>query len=131
MEGITKRWIDGPFASSEDWDRLDQVLVAKGQMALNRSTSRVLVAEDDKGKMVAFCAFQLIPFAGPLHVNREWRGTGLAEELNDEMVEFMVNAHVRGWIVIADSKFVADYCEKIDMTKVQSPVYVKVGMEKA
>jgi hypothetical protein len=130
MDGITKRWVDGPMASDADWDAIESVLVAKGWLSLNRNVSRILVAEDSAGKMVAFNVLQLVPYAGPLHLNRDWRGTGLAEEMNDEMVEYMVESQVRGWLVVAESKFIQDYCEKIGMARVASPVYVKVGMEK-
>jgi Acetyltransferase (GNAT) domain len=129
IEGITKRWIDGPDATDEEWRRIEQIVEAKGWMALPKGQSRLIVAEDMNGKLVAFNTFQGVPFCGPLFVNREWRGTGLAEELNDDMIEWLTTAKARGWIVIAESKFVVDYCEKIGMTKVPYPVYIKVGNE--
>jgi Acetyltransferase (GNAT) domain len=128
MEGITKRWIDGPTSSDQDWKRLEQIVDAKGWMSLPRDMSRVLVAEDSDRKLVGFNVFQGIPFCGPLFVNREWRGSGLAEDLNDEMVHWLTTSKARGWLVIAESKFVEQYCEKIDMERVKSPVYIKVGM---
>src|ERR1700677_2944327 len=134
MDGLTKRWLGPPMTEEDrertqpDWDRIEQVLVAKSWLSLNRETSWILIAEDSLGKMVAFTVFQLLPYCGPAHVNREWRGSGLAEEMNDEMHEFLVEGQVRGWLVVAESKFIQEYCEKIGMARVVSPVYVKVGM---
>lgn len=125
MDDVTFRWIDGPDASTEDWDRIESILAARGWMSLNRPTSRVLIAETD-GKLSGFIVLQLIPHSEPLFVSPSARGTGLAEALTDRMYSFLDEVKVRGFMAVADSKFAEELCEKHGMQKVASPVYVKL-----
>ncbi len=96
-------------------------------MSLNRATSRVRVAEDTEGNLKGFFVLQLTPQAGPLWVAPSERSTGLADELADDMLEFLVDAHARGWLVVADSPHVPPLCEARGMRRVESPVYVAGG----
>jgi len=121
----TYRWVDGPTATNEEWDKIEGILASRGWMSLNRATSRVLVAELD-GKL-AFHVFQLVPYCGPLFVPPSMRGTGVAEELANRMVDFLAEINVRGWIVVADSPHASKLCEERGMDKVNSPVYVMVN----
>jgi hypothetical protein len=50
--------------------------------------------------------------------------------MSDDIINWMTEMNVRGWLIVAESKFIGNYCEKIGMARVESPVYVKVGMEK-
>src|ERR1700688_2845981 len=64
---ITFRWIDGWNATPEEWERIEEILVARGWMVLNPNTSRILVAE--KGDVLAgFAILQLVPHVEPLFV---------------------------------------------------------------
>jgi hypothetical protein len=122
-EGDGFRWIDGPTATDEEWDRIGAILSARGWMALNRFTSRVLVAEDASGIRGLIVA-QLVPHVGPLWARPSERGTGLAEDMATKMFDYLVEAQARGWVVIADSPHVPPICESHGMRKVESPVYV-------
>lgn len=123
---IVTRWIDGPTATQEDWDAIEQALASRGWMSLNRATSRILVKED-AGKIVAFHVFQLVPFCGPLYVEPEYRGTSLAAELADEMLTFLVETHARGWIAAAANRHSEKMCEARGMTKIDKPVYAMMN----
>jgi hypothetical protein len=123
---ITFRWIDGPTASQEDWDRIEAILASRGWMQLARATSRIRVAERD-GVLLGFHVLQLMPHAEPLWVKPSERASGLADQLANDMLDFLVEIHARGWIVVADSPHAAKLCEAREMTKIESPVYVKVG----
>lgn len=125
MNGVTFRWVDGPTASDEDWNKIEGVLALRGWMSLNRNTTRILVAE--KGDTMAFHVFQFVPYCGPLFVPPSMRGTGVAEELADKMMEFLADIQIRGWIVTAESPFAAKLCEDRGMTKVEQPVYVMMN----
>lgn len=118
------RWINGTDATAEDWDRIEGILAARGWMSLNRPTSRILVAEDADGALLGFVVLQFIPHTEPLWVAPSQRGTGLAEQLADKIIEFMVEIGARGWVAVADSPVAAQLCEKVGMTKLESPVYV-------
>jgi hypothetical protein len=120
---ITYRWVDGKDASDADWDKIESILVARGWMSLNRQVSRILIAEDESGKM-GFHVFQMIPYCGPLFVPPSMRGSGVAEELADRMFQFLGEMQARGWIATAESPHAAALCEKYGMDKVTTPVYV-------
>jgi hypothetical protein len=126
MSEVTYRWIDGPTATQEEWDLLDKLLASRGWMSLNRNTSRVLLAEQD-GKVVGFHAFQLIPYCGPLYVERKLRGLGLAEILVDKMQDFLTEVHARGYIAVIESPHAEKLCKAHGMEKLPHPVYVMVN----
>jgi predicted N-acetyltransferase YhbS len=105
---------------------IEEALVARGWMSLNKELSRVLIAEDG-GKMIGFHVFQMVPYAGPLYVARSHRGTGLAEDLADEMMEFLVKRQARGWIATAESPYAAKLMEERGMERLPSPVYVMMN----
>jgi len=124
MSEITYRWVDGRDASEEDWERVESLLAAKGWMSLNQSTSRILMAEDASGTLLGFHVFQLIPYCGPLYVKPSARGTGVAEELADKMLTFLIDVQARGWLVTAESAHAEKLCVERGMKRVESPVYV-------
>jgi hypothetical protein len=121
------RWVDGPTCTQEDWDAIETVLVERGWMSLNRATTRILFAEDGAGALVGFHVFQLIPYCGPLYVVAEARGTGIAEKLADEMLDFLAEVHVRGFITVADSPHSQKLCKMRGMTEIESPVFAMGG----
>jgi len=124
MSEVIYRWIDGPDASVEDWDRIEGLLAAKGWMSLNRLTSRILMAEDADGVLLGFHVFQMVPYCGPLYVKPSVRGTGVAEELADKMLSFLIDVQARGWLVTAESTHAEKLCVARGMKRVESPVYV-------
>lgn len=123
---ITKRWIDGITATPEDRARIDAITDARGWMPLNWELTRVLVAERD-GKLAGFIVCQLMPHTEPMFVAPSERGNGLAEELADDMVQYLQEVRARGWIVIPESQFAARIAKSHGMVKVEAPVYVYMG----
>lgn len=130
-DALTSRWIDGPALSADEWtaqtERIARILEVRGWMPLNQQTSRIRVKEDADGNLRGFFVFQFLPYCGPMYVAPSERGTGLADDLADEMQSFLQEAHARGYVIIADNPVAAKMCEARDMTKIESPVYVKVG----
>lgn len=118
------RWIEGTTATVEEWDRVEALLAARGWMSLSRDASRILVAEDDDGKLLGFVVLQLIPHVEPLYVIPSMRATGLAEDLADHIISFLVEQKARGWMAVAESPFAEKLCEREGMQRVQLPVYV-------
>ena len=90
---------------------------------MNGKTCRARAAFAN-GKLVGFSVVQLFPFAGPLWVDKAYRGTGIAEDLADQTVEWMAEMNARGFIVIADNPTSVQFCEKHGMKKIASPVYI-------
>lgn len=129
-DGVTYRWIGGvdsehgPAATKEEWDRIEGILVVRNWMSLNRPTSQVLLAEDAEGQLLGFMVLQLVPHPEPLFVIPSQRASGIAEELADRMLTFMVSIQTRGWMVVADNPAAAKLCEARGMTKLDCPVYV-------
>ena len=116
------RWIDGPTATDEEWQRIDDILAVRGAAPLNRPTSRILVAEDTEGVLLGFLVLQLLPHLEPLYVKPSSRGTGLAERLSKRGTEFL-RSHNAQWMSIADDPIAARLCESVGMHKVESPLY--------
>lgn len=125
---ITKRWIDGVSASKEEWERIDKFLESRGWMSLNRETSRIWVAEEDE-KIVGFFVLQWTPQAGPMYVIPSKRGSGLADELADDMLSYLIGAEARGWFIVADSPHVPAMCEARGMRKISAPVYTTENVD--
>lgn len=125
MSEVTYRWIDGPDASQADWDEIDRKLAARGWMSLNRATSRIRLAERD-GKIVGIYCLQLLPHIEPLLVDRHERGSGVAEQLVDDMQNFLVEVRARGFMAVCEHPLAAKMCEDRGMVKVPYPVYVSV-----
>jgi hypothetical protein len=123
---LTYRWIEVREATDEEWQQVDAILARMGWMSLNRSTSRILVAETD-GRIEGFSCVQLFPGVGPLYVRPKVRGSGVAEELADRTINFLVEVQARGWIVVADSPFTEKLCQERNMERIESPVYVTGG----
>lgn len=123
MSELTKRWIEGPTCSQTEWDTIDEMLAVRGWASLSRAVTRVLVAERD-GKIVGFHVFQMVGYCGPLFIAREERGSGLAEDLVDDMQNFLHDSHARGYIAVTESPFAAKLCEKRGMERLPYPIYV-------
>jgi hypothetical protein len=124
MDGVSYRWVDGPTATEEEWDKLEDILVARNWMSLNRPTSRVLVAEDQHGELLGFFVMQMIAHTEPLWVRPSRRGGAIAEELADRMLAFMTEVKARGWMLAADNPIVEKMAEARGMIRVDSPMYV-------
>lgn len=125
---ITYRWIDGPTCSQEDWDAIDEKLAARGWMSLNRHLSRARIAECD-GKIVGIYCLQHVPHVEPLIVDRSTRGTGVAQQLADDMQEYLTEHNARGFMAICEHPIAAQMCEARGMVKVPYPVYMSVPEE--
>jgi len=119
---VTYRWIDGPSATDTEWAYINNELAKRGWMALHPDLSRVLVAEIG-GAIVGFSALQMTPYCGPLFVEKFMRGSGVAERLADDTIQFLVDINARGWIIVANSPHIPPLCEKYGMQKLQQPVY--------
>src|SRR5882724_8266145 len=120
---VTYRWINGPDATNEEWMALDKILLSQGWMAWNKETTMVRVAEDEKG-IAAFFPVQLIPHTEPLYVREDIRGNGIADHLADDVIEWLNQIGVRGWMAIAQHPAAAKMCEVRGWKKLDAPVYM-------
>ena len=121
MSEVSYRWLESP--TQEEWLAIDSLLEKYHWMSLAPDFSRVLVAEVD-GKIVGISCLQQVPFCGPLIVDREYRGNGVAEKLADDTIDSLRSMNARGWIVVAESPHVPKLCVKHGMRKLDSPVFV-------
>lgn len=127
ISGVTYEWVDGPFCEDQQWAQVDALLATRGWNSLNRATTRILLAKNEEGKVLGFNVFQLYPFQGPLYVVPSARGTGVAQELVDQMVLFMASIGIRGYIAVAQSPHSVKMCEQMGMTKITDPIYIAGG----
>lgn len=127
---LSYRWIDGPTATQQDWDEIDRILAERGWMSLNRQTSRIRLAEEG-GRIVGLSVFQLLPNLGPLWVDSAYRGSGVAEVLADDMINFMQEVGARGWIVVADSPHSSKLARERGMVELESPVFITPPLTKS
>lgn len=118
---LTYRWLEG-----EDLKQLEPMLEARGHMSLNNALARALCVfdKDNNDKIIAFHVLQHIPHAEPLYVDKEYRGTGIAEDLADRMVAFLKSCDARGFMVVADNPASVKLCEQFGMRRVESPVFI-------
>lgn len=120
-------WVDGPTCTDAEWKTVDAILAARGAVSLNKLTTRILFAWSKTGELIGFNVLQLFPFVGPLFVSPSARGTGVAEELVDEMMRFLAQANARGFLVIAQSPHTERLCKKLNMQQTDGPVYIQGG----
>jgi hypothetical protein len=129
-DAIRFEWIDGPEmpnalrpATNEEWNKIDDILLAQGWMSLNRVLTRVRVGwEGDE--IVAISTIQMLPNVGPMWVAKHLRGTGVADDLVGDTLKFLLESKCRGWIVIADSPHTAKIAVNQGMEKIKSAVYI-------
>lgn len=118
---LTFMWlVDGSSPYIHD---IDSVIRACGWAPLNDSVAKILCAIES-GRVVGFHVLQMFPHVEPLWVAPEHRGTGLAEELADRMLNFMTDIGARGFMVIADTPYAEKLCRDRGMKRVTSPVYI-------
>lgn len=123
---VTLRWLDPTTPHADlDWQRVDDLIAARGWMPLNRHTSRVLLAED-AGMLAGFFVFQLMPFTGPVWVHPSLLGQGVAAAMAGEMYRFLTEAGARGWLATAEGAHGEELCKQFGMDKVGHPLYIKV-----
>lgn len=123
---ITTRWINLWEATKAEITEIDFLVESRGEMKLNLNTSRVLIAERDS-RIVGFLVFQLVPHIEPMWIHEDYRGTGLSQQLADEMFKYIHQSKVRGAVAVAENPAVSALCEAHDMHMVEHPVYVFVG----
>jgi hypothetical protein len=119
MSQLTYKWLTG----QEAIDAVDHILWEKGWTALNANTSRVRAAFNEHDRCVGFTCLQLFPHVGPQWVADDYRGTGISEQLADDMWDFLKEVECRGFLVIADSPHSEKLCKSKGMVLVTAPVY--------
>lgn len=120
--GVTLKWLEG-----DDLDQLEPIMRQRGWMALNKQTSRALAAFDDTGKLIGFSVLQLVPHTEPLYVDKEWRGSHLAEELSDQMVAFLGSIDARGFVFMSGNPFTEKIAARYNMKKIDTSLLVKIN----
>lgn len=121
MKRITYEW----RSHRDAVDAVTPIIEAIGWTRLNDSTTLICrIAKNEQGRIIGFYPLQLFPHAEPLWVASDYRGSGVAEQLAEDMRKFLQDAKCRGFMVVADSVHAQKMCESFGMERVQSPVYV-------
>ena len=105
-----------------DLEALKPTIQAHGWLPLNPMTACAFVAFQ-AGKIIGFVCQNPIPHVEPLFVDPQYRGTGLAGELVEKMVDFLYEVEAPAAYIVANSAFSAKLAEAYGMEKVDQPVY--------
>lgn len=112
------KWLSG-----SELDILDPIFESRGWTPLDKTKTIAHCVFDDQGDLIAFNVAQKIAYVGPMWIDPDFRGSGVAEELADKMAILMASSGST-FIVVADNPASAKLCEKFGMKKVESPVYL-------
>ena len=118
MSNLTYKWLTG----QEAIDAIAAIFSEKGWVPFNIETIRVRCAFNEQGRCIGFSCLQLFPHVGPQWVADDYRGTGISEQLADDMWGFAQEVKL-GFLVIADNPHAEKICKEKKMTLVTSPVY--------
>lgn len=117
ITGLEFRWLQG-----DDLDQLEPTIRARGWVPLNKAMSRVLAVYDGE-RIVGWIAFNMIPHVEPLFIEPEYRGSGIAEQLAEGMVNWLYAVEAPAAYIVADSPASQRLAEAHGMERVTSPVY--------
>lgn len=122
-------WIYGNQQTDQSWAEIDEKWIKpRGWQPLNRMTTMLLLALDQTAPgqelVVGVYVFQLVPHTEPIWIDEEHRGTGLAQQMADEMVAQMERLNVQGYYAIASNPVSAKMCRERGYELVTFPVYV-------
>jgi ribosomal protein S18 acetylase RimI-like enzyme len=115
---VTYRWLE-----PDELPKVDPIIKQHMWMPLSEVASRVRAVERE-GKIIGFCVLQFVPYCGPMYIEPEYRGAGIAERLADEMKGFMEESEARGWIATAESAHARKLLEDRGMHLLTLPIYV-------
>lgn len=118
--GIEIKWLDGA-----DLNQLAPQIQELGWIPLNPQMARAVVAFSGD-TIVGFCPFNCVPHID-LWVDKAYRGSGLAQELTEAMVQFLFAVNAPGAYVVADNPHTEALCRKYGMKKIDAPVYFRQG----
>jgi len=116
---MKKVWLLG-----EDILVLNDVIEREGWTQVN--TSNVAVAAVDRDGIAGFHILRTMPHPEPLWIRPDKRNTGLAEELANDMYNFLKDTNTPSYMVVADTPEAVKLCEHFGMKRIESPVYLKV-----
>lgn len=121
----TETALEFKWLHDDELDVLEPIIRSRGWVPLNKGIAAAYVAYDH-GQIVGFVALNCIPHVEPLWVSNERRGTGLAEELVNSMVEFLFSVQCPAAYIVADSPASARLAELHGMERVNVPVYRRI-----
>lgn len=122
LSTITRKWISG-----DELDILAPFIEARNWMPLNKPLTRARVAFDQEGRPVGFYLIKLLPHPEPIFVDPEWRGTGLAEDLAQDIHDILADTPAGGVWFTAENPMTAKMAEDHGLVLVGHPVYTNGG----
>ena len=118
--GVEFKWLDG-----DELDQLEPIIRARGWVPLNKKMARAYAAFAGD-EIVGFACFNCIPHVEPLYVDRTYRGTGLAKDLTDALVDFLYAVECPAAYILADNPASEALAKAHGMERVDVPVYRKL-----
>lgn len=116
---VELRWLQ-----FDDILKLKDIFVAQGWVIPNTQFARFLVGFDGD-RIVSMIGFEMKPMIGPMWLDEEYRGNGLAEEMTDTMVEWLYEVNCPEAFMVGRSPHSAKLAEKHGMVKLPYATYYR------
>ena len=116
---IDYQWV---FPHEADFRYILAVTERRGWTRPHPDLSRALMAFEG-GTPIGFLIVQPANHCEPIYVEPEYRGTGIAEQLSDQVFEFMKSLGA-GFMIIADTDAAVRLCEARGLKRITRPVFV-------
>ena len=115
---MTLKWLEGPEAA----ETLNPIIASRHPewKLLNPQTCRALVALDEDGVLLRFCALQLYPFIGPEMAMDPARDIESMFAIHQELRKYMDGT---SFLVIAEHPVTEKLCEREGFQRVTDPVF--------
>lgn len=113
------------FLAPEDFSLLEPIFTEQSTSLPLPSVSQIAVAIDEStNEIIAFYCFQLTPHAEPMWIDSRFRHTGIWAKLV-EMIYPLTERFPTPTYIHATTPETEAMCQRLGLTKVTYPVYVK------
>ncbi len=106
----------------QEWERLAPVYEVNGDRLPPTASSRVFIAECE-GKIVGMCGLNVIAHVGPLWVDPEYRGRGIAELVVSKADDAVLDCGGIGYFMFPSTPESVKVVEKLGLSKRAWSVY--------
>lgn len=121
MEGIQYATLSGENAET----MAAKLKAVNGTVIPHPKLSSIEVAIKD-GKIIGYGVSQFMFHAEPIFVDKEHRGTGIAEELANRVIKRILECNGKAFVAIATNEFSEKLCRSQGMSEVPGKLFVKV-----
>jgi len=104
------------------WARLAPIYLSQGDVLPSAEQNRAIIAEEN-GKIVGMCGINLVAHVGPLWVDPDRRGQGLAHGMTQAAEDLIRKLGGRGYLMFPSNEASRRVTEKMGLEAVDWKVY--------